>query len=269
MSRFEIAGITLALAIASSTVAADLIRPMPANGARITAIFGEDDRFSLRLPFVVRLLDERGAFVCSGSVIGSARRTVLSAAHCTGYARSRGFPRSERSIRWVETTDGARVRVTKSCVSPEYGGVDDDDLLHLTDITPDVALVTTEKRIPAPNVAVHRDFSDGDRVLLAGYQTDRPRVLLGSWCHAERFGSMWVYDRIEHRCDSVSGASGSPLLVKRRDGSYGVVGVHSGTAEDGVVSYASFLGGERVVYRFIVNGMGDDPPFSKPVDRRL
>ena len=264
-----IAGIALALAITSSTVAADMARPMPAT-AQVEAVFGVDDRVELSLPFVVRLLDERGRFVCSGSVIGEGGRTVLSSAHCTGYERSRGFPWSKRSIRWVETADGTRVRVTKSCVSPEYGGVDDDGLLHLTDVTPDVALVRTEKRIPAPAVAVYRGLSDGDRVLLAGYHGDKPRELQGTICRANRFGSVFVFDRVEHRCDSVAGASGSPLLVKR-GGSYRLVGVHSSTAVDGTTSYASLMGGEKAVDRFIAEGLaGDpDPSFSRHVDRRL
>ena len=270
MFRTHIVGIVvLAFAIASSTVAADMVRPMPANVEHIQAIFGNDDRIELSLPFIVRLLDGHGRFVCTGSVIGGGH-TVLSSAHCTGYVRSRGFPGSKRSIRWVETADGTRVRVVKSCVSPEYGGVNDDGLLHLTDITPDVALVRTEKRIPVAAVAVRRDLSDGEGVLLAGYHGDRPRELRGSWCTADRYGSVWVYDRVSHKCDSVSGASGAPLLVQR-GGSYGLVGVHSSTAEDGSISHAALMGGERAVDQFIDEGLADDPAFSNAnaVDRRL
>ena len=164
-----------------------------------------------------------------------------------------------KSISFVETADGARHRVSRSCVSPEFEGVTyAGGLQHIGDITPDVALVTTYDRIAdvTGTVAVSRNLDDGDRVFLAGYHSDAPGVLRGQSCVAHRYGSVWVYDRIEHRCDSVSGSSGSPLLQKRGDGSFAVVGVHSGTADDKSISYAALMGGEEAVDDFILDGHG-------------
>ena len=258
--------VVLALAtFVSSTAAADMMRPMPANGVRASAIFGSDDRSTLRArshAFIVKLLDGHGRFVCTGAVV--AGHTILSAAHCTGYSGGE-FPRS-RSIRFVETVDGTRYRVNCSSVSPEFEGVTyPGGLLHISDVTPDISLVTTHDRIAAETgtVAVSRNLNDGDRVVLAGYHSDAPGVLLGQSCVAHRYGSVWVYDRIEHKCDSSSGSSGSPLLHRRSDGSVAVVGVHTGTAEDGSTSYAALMGGERAVDDFIADGLTQDPAYSR------
>ena len=155
------------------------------------AIFGGDGRSTLQsrsYAFIVKLLDGHGRFVCSGSVISG--HTVMSAAHCTGYSGGK-FPRSMKSISFVETADGARYRVSRSCVSPEFEGVTyAGGLQHIGDITPDVALVTTYDRIAdvTGTVAVSRNLDDGDRVFLAGYHSDAPGVLRGQSCVAHRYG---------------------------------------------------------------------------------
>ena len=261
-NRCHIVSIALSLAIACTAASAQMVRPMPASAAHVEAIHGKDDRevqSRSAFPFIVRLLDENQRFICTGSVIGS--HTVLTAAHCTGFRDGR-FP-SSRWIGFVETADGVRYRVRRSCVSPEYGGVDDNGLLHRTDITPDIALLVTERRLPVPTVAVDRNLADGERVWLAGYHGDRPNLLLVNSCVAERFDSVLVWDRVQHRCDSVAGSSGSPILAKKH-GVIVLVGVHSSSAYDGSTSFAALIGGETAVDDFIAEGLARDPAAVRP-----
>ena len=253
--------LALTTLVFSTAATADMMRPMPANGVYVEAIFGADQRAKLQPsshPFVVKLLDGSENFLCTGVVV--AAHSVMTAAHCTGYRDGR-FPRSARSIRFIETAEGGRFRVKRSCVSPEYSGeFDAEGLQHITDVTPDIAIVRTVERISGVTgtVRVSTGVEDGDRVFMAGYHSDDLSVLRGQSCAVERFGSMWVYDRLEHRCDSISGSSGAPLLRKRRDGGFEVVGIHSGTADDGSVNFAALIGGEKTADQFVFDTLAQD-----------
>ena len=248
----------LVSSVVFTPAAADGIHVMPArDGVSIQSIFGSDDRFFLdwtSRPFraIVRLLRKDGSFICSGSIVGS--RSILTSAHCTRFQRGRFA--GEDGAAFAETADGKRYRVTRTCVAPEYSGRDDGHI-DLTDITPDVAILKTGKRIGSVTgwFEVSTRLRDGDPVLLAGFHDDAPESLQGGNCVADKWWSPFVFDRISHRCDVRSGSSGSPLLV-RRGGSYEIVGVHS--ASDNATGYASYIGGEALVRSFIYGEIARD-----------
>ncbi len=168
---------------------------------------------------------------CTGALVGP--RTVLTAAHCLVSPRSRGLvqPGSVHVLlgyhagAWT-----AHGRVTAYAVGPGY----------LPDGTgpgsADWAVLTLERPLPVP----------ADRVLpllralpaprtplmLAGYQQDRPEVLLAdTGCRAlgarrDTAGSPMLI----HDCAGTRGTSGGPLLAQGPDGRWAVAGIASTVA---------------------------------------
>ncbi len=170
---------------------------------------------------------------CTGSLIG--RDLVLTNAHCALDANTR---RPNTRLRFRPNLIGGKAETSAMVVAMEYG----------TDFSDgggdrDWALLKLDRplgdRYGWLGWLAIRDYSDlswsEGKINLAGYSGDfpadapgeTPSVHLGCSLRGVREDG-----RILHDCDTMPGASGSPLLGKFADGNYYVLGLHtSGISE--------------------------------------
>lgn len=173
-----------------------------------------------------RVQTELGAR-CTGVAI--APRTVLTAAHCLIAPRTRRPVRPGSVHVLIGYHQGAwavHARVADFTLGEGYDPARrgppgaDWALLHLADALPSRLLVPL-----APGE--ERPLPAGTPLALAGYQQDRPEVLLADKeCRAlgparDRAGHLLL----RHDCAGTRGASGAPLLTRLSDGSWAVAGV--------------------------------------------
>ena len=228
--------------------------------------WGTDNRFSVdwnqqSLRPIVQIT-ENGIVRCTGTVV--ARDIVMTAAHCVAEVYSGGDFKADWGTLKIITFDNRPYQV-KSVVAPrsEFEGPPPETnaerrRIHLTDVTPDVGFLYV------PGIGAHTGSAivswhvhGGDSVTLVGFHGDRSQLSMGS-CRATVYWSLLYYDRLSHRCTCHSGISGAPLILSERKdkGRLIVVGVQS--SADGDSAYASYLGGESGVWRFVRRWI-DDP----------
>ena len=250
------------------------VQPALADSPRNTALFGgathwagiwgTDNRFltewsqpSLRP--IVRLIRADGGLLCTGTVV--AEDTVLTAAHCIHETFRNGAFLTSIGVELpqVEIFDGRKFRVDDARVpAEEFEGPRPfrHDHIALTDVTPDVAFLLVRgiaRYTGKAHVSPH--INDDDAITLIAFHEDQPSRLMAGSCRADLYRSVWVYDRINHRCTVWRGASGGPLVrAEARDNDQIiVVGVQSAASDN--YAHASYLGGEAAIWSFLRRGI--------------
>lgn len=217
----------------------------PYDGDR--AVIGEDDRYVLttrKYPWSaigrVEKLDNRGNVIawCTGTLIKAD--IVLSNAHCL-IDKNTKQP-TEDTLQFRPSFLNGRSIHKANVIAYEYGTNDLDR--HPEE---DWALFKIDK--PLGDRYGHMgwrslDFSDADirniaqsQLKLAGYSGDFPRNNPGSSPGVHDGCSIVSVEddgQIHHNCDTTPGASGSALFALFQDGTYNIVGLHSGS-----VTYAN------------------------------
>ena len=211
-----------------------------------TVSVGHTRHFSTKK--VVRLLDSSGKFICTGSVVGPT--TILTAAHCLYWDGNWRARRGGRPM-FAKIWDGRRFALNDWHLLKRYNGYALRPTRRATTLDQyaiDVAMVSTSKKISNAvggflgitkrnGWGLGRDTSLNTPMYLIGFhgdvETQRPERLVLEDCNGEYRSSSLVIlvkiisdlGRIEHRCDSAGGSSGSPLLTDSGNG-FHIFGVH-------------------------------------------
>jgi protease YdgD len=174
---------------------------------------------------------------CTGVLVAPDR--VLTAAHCLVAPRTRRLvqPGSVHFLLGYERGEwAAQARVVGFVVGagydPEQGEVGADWALLTLDrrLGPPHRPLPLLRQVPAPRTPA----------MLAGYQQDRPEVLLADQqcrilgLHRTRGG----LPTLVHDCAGTRGSSGAPLLVQLPGGAWGVVGVAATVSADLALGFA-------------------------------
>ncbi|MFT8246899.1 trypsin-like serine peptidase [Roseomonas sp. BN140053] len=174
---------------------------------------------------------------CTGTLVAPQR--VLTAAHCLVAAGTGGLVRpgsvhfllGYRQGSWT-----AHARVTGYAIGPGFqaqargpAGADWALLTLDAPVGPAQQALPLLRAPPAP----------GTPLLLGGYQQDRPEVLLADGtCHALGLMQHGGLPLLAHDCAGTRGSSGAPLLVRRPEGGWAVVGVAVTAARGGGLGLA-------------------------------
>lgn len=204
----------------------------------------------LSTKLIVRLLDLRKDFVCTGAVVGPT--TILTAAHCA-YWKGNLLDRRHGRAMLAETWNGEQFEIENWVVHDRYEGnpLPQNPLSTSTDqYSVDVALLYTSRTISSTVGGFLGITKRGDRlhrnvvVHLVGFHQDvdalRPKMLVAETCVGDiEYLSSWSIfhrkykelGRIVHDCDSSSGSSGAALLTVE---GHHIFGVHvaGGNGED-------------------------------------
>lgn len=171
---------------------------------------------------------------CTGVLV--APDLVLTAAHCL-VTRAGGFARPE-SMRFLLGYRLGEYAALGRVVSVRMGA--GFDAARRGPVDADWALLRLAAPLQTQGLPIwDAPVAPGARVMLAGYQQDRPEVLLAdtSCAVSGREGAL-----LRHGCAATRGVSGAPLLLVLPDGRVAVAGVAA-------VAVRQAAGGVAVVVR--------------------